>query len=691
MEKIKPMIKIDSKQEPFLKEAEHFFQQGNFTQALKCFRQLDLNFDHPNDVIGQRIHACLKQLLRKYWRQKKTDQMAQIMKELAVEQELALCYARLLGREAVVEIANKANGIQSKLAQCSLQEDLKSALLSLRQLPELKTIAEGWLALLKGDHERAFISFEQAEAQTPLYAKIGKGVVYLIKGDMQKACIYLEFLKPFASSHFPVLFKEMGWGEDLIEENENKLSFYLFSASLEELKQAERRLSPQQTKIKGWLWLRMGDYLVLKSPKEAILAWDKAKRLNSDLILDELKRRFLLSCQADCSINPADAFQAFYRKLVNLIPRDAKEFVEYLIFESHQFLGFFKAEDLKKNGKWMIDPPPIELQFLWFHIFYQENIYPMFQLLFLTPEVKKGILFSWKEWDSLFQVLDVEYGKRESYLRQKLGIACLYEEDQVARSVIVQLLQLNTMLKDELLPLYVQKTLSKLLAQSITRDEKEELGRQIDSLRHFWSSDYDLIRLSILANVSDKSQVDLMSALSIHLSEPLRQVLQFQIAIDLGWSTVRCLNLLPDKSLYQRDREFDWRLLVALFNPAFKILKRDLESLLSLLISHTSSRHELFSKIALYGVSVPFSLLKKWQKQTQNGWEPDYHLALYYKSKKDFDKFLLALRRADYRIPKDAKEAILIQRTLECYLGLPTYGDIAPDFLFQLLEELFNQ
>ena len=680
------MPKLNYKSDLSLQEAEHFFQQGNLVQSLKCYQQLDLAFNQSDDFIAQRIQACLKQLLRKYWRQKKVDQMAQIMKELGVEEELALCYARLLGKEAIAEIATQMQGVQAKLAQCSLQEDIKSALLFLRQLPELKTIAEGWLALLKGDHERAFASFDQAKESSPLYAKIGKGVAYLMKGDMQQANAYLECLRPFASHHFPVLAKEMGWGEDLSEAKKRQLPFYLFFAPLEELKRAENQLSPQQGDIKGWMWLRMGDFLVLKSIKEALYAWDKAKRLNPKLALDELKRRFLLSYQTDCSIKPAEAFQAFYRKLVELTPQDAKEFVEHLIFDSQQSLGFFEVKDLKKDGTWIVNPPPVELQLLWFHVFYENNIHPYLQLLFFTPEFKKHYIQTpWEEWTLIFQTLDVQYGKKEGYLRKKLEVALLYEQEKVVRSIIVQLLQLNTTLKEELLPLYVQKTLPKLLAKLTTNQEKQEISKEIDSLRHFWTSDFDLIRLSILTNASDQSPLDLATVLRIHLSEPLQQILQLQVAIDEGWGIARCRKFLPKKTLYKRDREADWRLLMALFNPHLKFPKRELENLLSLLDSDPSSKHELFSKIELYGELIPLSLLKNWQKE-QKTWEPYYHLALHYRSKQDFDKSLAALEKAYQQIPPEAKETTLIERTLKHYLGGPF-----PEFLLQWLEELFNQ
>lgn len=679
------MKKSDSHSDVTLKRAENFLQQGNLVQALKCYRQLEV--DQSNDFILQRIRTCLKQLLRKYWRQQKADQMAQVMKDLGVEQELAPAYARLLGKEALNEMATETQGVPAKLAQCSMQENLKAALLSLRQLSELKSVAEGWLALLKGDPERALVSFDQIKEKFPTYAKIGKGMVYLIKGDRKQANAYLEALKPFSSHQFPLLAKEMEWGKET-PNKEKMLSYYLFFASLKELQQAESQLSPQQKDTKGWMWIRIGDYLVSKSPNEALVAWDKAKQLNSTLILDTLKRRFLLSCQVDCNIDPARAFRAFYQKLVELTPQEAKEFVEYLCFESQESLAFFEVKDLKNDTKWMVTPPPIELQLLWFHVFYQNNIRTFVNLFFITPDLKKScIQSSWQEWISVFQPLDVEYGKQEKYLRQKLEVARLYEQEEAVRSIIAQLLPLNAMLKDELLPLYVQKTLSALCAKSITIKKKQEISKEIDRLRHFWTSDYDLIRLSILANISEQEPMDLAATLGIHLSEPLRQVLQLQVAIDQKWGLARCRKFLPHASFYNRDREADWRLLIALSDDKLKFPRKEFENLLSLIAFDTPSKHELFSKMELYGEVVPLSLLKNWNKQ-EKAWEADYHLALYFRSKQDFNKSLQALETAYHKMPKNAKEYISTEKTLECYLGGPQLRDIPPEFL-EWLEELF--
>jgi len=685
------MTKSNSKQHLSLEEADHFLQQGNLSQALKCYRELESHSLKPNHVIIQRIDSCLKQLLRKYWRQGKADQMARIMKELGAEERLALSYARLVGKEAVATIAAKAEGFQAKLAQCFLQEDLKSALLSLRQLPELKTIAEGWLSLLKGDHERALISFHQKEMQSPVYSKIGKGVAYLIKGDMQQANVYLESLRPFALHRFPALAKAMNWDSDIKEDIKSHLSYYLFSASLDELKRIESLLFSQQSDVKGWIWLRMGDYLVLKSAKEALSAWDKAKKLNPQLVLDVLKRRFLLSCQTDCSICPGQAFEAFYRELADHSPQDAKEFVEYLIFDSRDISSFLQTKDLKKKERWVINPLRIELQMLWFHIFYQEFIHPICQLLFLTPEFKKyAIQLIWEEWTLIFQDLDKEYSKKESYLRQKLDIALIYEQGNFVRLIIVQLLELNTTLKEELLPIYVRNALSKLIDKSTTKQEKEEISKEIDRLRHFWAYDYDLIRLFILANDSDQSPMDLASLLGVHLSEPLRQVLQLQVAIDRGWKITRCRKLWPDPILYGRDREADWRLLIALFNPTLKVTKKELESLLNQLAPDSSFKHELLSHVELYGQVVPLSLLKNWLKE-KNAWEPYYHLALYYRSQKNYEKSLSALHKASrYRIPDEMREKVLIERTLSHYSPKLPFGDISRQEVLELLEELFH-
>jgi tetratricopeptide (TPR) repeat protein len=278
-------------------------------------------------------------------------------------------------------------------------------------------------------------------------------------------------------------------------------------------------------------------------------------------------------------------------------------------------------------------------------------------------------------------------------LRKKLDLANVYEQEEMVCLTIVQLLQLNTTLKDELLPLYVRKTLPILLAEVTTKEKKEKISKEIDGLREFWSSDYDLIRLSIVANSSDdQSLLDLAAALAIHLSEPLQQVLQLQVAIDQKWETTRCRKLLVDQNLYKRDQEAIWRLFIALCHPTLKFPKQGLESFLSILAPDPSSKHQLFSKMELYGQLVPFSLLKNWQKQEKDKWEPYYHLALcYYQSKQDVEQAVSYLQKAYYQMPEDLKEHSLIERTLEYYQPNWMFEGISPEVFLRHLEEFLDQ
>lgn len=155
---------------PFIKssvipDADRFFKQGNFSQALLLYRRALLQEQSPE--ITQKIDACVQFLLKKYWRQEKPDDMERIAKE-CLKDEIELAYTRLRGREALEIFAQSGNSINHCLAESFLQPDLKAALLLMRQNQTLKEVAEGWLALSKNDVTKAFALFGLAEEKAPM-------------------------------------------------------------------------------------------------------------------------------------------------------------------------------------------------------------------------------------------------------------------------------------------------------------------------------------------------------------------------------------------------------------------------------------------------------------------------------------------------------------------------------------------
>ena len=235
-------------------EADRAFDQGNLNRALSLYRDLDSKGSDPE--ISKRIGRCHSLLLRKYWRQGKAEEFEQLAGGSVSPLFLQLPCAKLKGREALQALVGTTPNPTAKLAQCNLQSHLKTGLLELRQMENFKEVAEGWLALTKGDFDKALQLFHQAEGVAPVEAKIGEGIAFLLKGDIQKANMRLAHLRPFAATRFPVLNKVMGW-DGSAETSGLLLQHYLMNASLEELEAVERSSLPHHKALKGWVSLRI--------------------------------------------------------------------------------------------------------------------------------------------------------------------------------------------------------------------------------------------------------------------------------------------------------------------------------------------------------------------------------------------------------------------------------------------------
>lgn len=112
--------------------ALRLYGEGNFNQALHRFRQLAPQAINPE--ISKLITSCLQKEARKLWRQDKLEGFQKIIKELCAEDHLSLAYARLAGKEALSALANASHGLMSKLAACSLSDDVKTGLLLLTKI-----------------------------------------------------------------------------------------------------------------------------------------------------------------------------------------------------------------------------------------------------------------------------------------------------------------------------------------------------------------------------------------------------------------------------------------------------------------------------------------------------------------------------------------------------------------------------
>lgn len=651
-------------------DAARFSLQGNFTQALVCYKQIDSL--QPTELIRQKMRECQEQQLRKFWRQGRADEFKRTAQQLGAQEALELVLARIQGHQALSSLAQTLQGPAAKQAYCALQADVdvKAALLALRQLPDLKELAEGWMALLKGDIERAKASFSIAKDKAPVQADIGHGVALLAQGDLSAAASSLARLRPFAARCFPAIAAAMGWG-DRDEEARRKLSSCLFTATLEELRLTERTMLPTQTALRGWIWLRIGDYLWQnKATKDqACNAWRKAEGFNRDLFIDAARRLFLASLNGDSDENPNNLFRDLYGAIAKKSLTEASDFLEYLVYHS-DVRAVLSHRTIRRLSTWQLSPALPALQFLWFKMIYEDRIRDLVPLFFLPKiSVERLLLLEWKEFEELFSVLDPCYGEQELYLCYKFEVARLFQKRTIMRQTLFTRLRGNPFLKEELLANYVKVALP-MVRSPDSSELKDEVAQEVALLRELFSNDYDLIRLAILTRKSSELFHEQVVAFAPYLSEPLYGALRFQLAIDQGWGLARCRPLLPSAALRGVDKEADWRMFSALCTTRMNFPKAELKKILVVLAPDSDTKHRFFSTLARYDEVVPpHSLIEEWQKQAARDWRPQYHLALYCLGKGEYEKCLDIFEEIYQSIPGQAPEDFRVHKMLELHRG----------------------
>jgi hypothetical protein len=652
-----------------LKLAENLFQQGSFTKALEYFQQVQNSSVVKNADIQAKIETCYNLLLRKYWRQSKLNEFENLIHQMGIRESLNLPLARMKGPQAMQEAASQSTHIHAKLALSSLQGNLKNSLLFLRQQAEFREIAEGWLALLKGDSIKALSSFTEAKLKKPVHAHIGEGIGFLTQQNFIKAQQHLMNLKPFANKFYPALAKTMKWdSSDSTHSHFHPVPLldYLHSDSIDKLKSAAISLPKGQSSLGGWLWLRIGDHLWSQFKKqEAIKAWMKAKDNNKRLAIDVLKRFLFANLRSkdDLGIDIEQVLQTLYLCLMDKSPKEAREFVEYLVFDEN--IQAIDPPSIRSNNEWCIPSPTLELQLLWLHLFFSNTVNGLLKACFLKslPSVLVKT-YPWNEWESLFRTLDPAYSDKEIYLKYKFGLCKLFEQKDIARKTAVQLLQINPHLKEEVLPDYVKLALE--FAFSNDAAVKAAVSDEVNALQRSFSYDYDLIRLSILTGTTTIGWKQQLMPFSCHLSEPLFAALSLQAAIDARAPASFCCSLIPDERLFNLDQEADARLFYALSHPHLRLAKAKVTQYFNHLAGDTEKKHKLLSRIeATNELVIPYTLIKAWQSKDRRSGYPDYHLGLYYCFNKKFEESLDAFEIAEERLHRDAPEKFRAEATLE--------------------------
>ena len=636
-----------------LSKAKKFCDQGNFNHALVHLSQI------PGKERDSEVHQlerhCRRMLLRKYWKQGRYEDFAKTMSGMKEDSWLALVHARLKGGEQLTRLADEVEeGTIKSLALSSITEDLKRALLVLRRQPEWQFLAEGWVALLKGDLQQAEELFEKASVNAPTQAKAGRELIGLIDGGIAAIGPLLSSLKPYAS-RFPQLTKAMGW-DGSSKDLAHKIEAILYQTPLELLQNITQSQLPRP--IQGWIELRIGDYLATNATDQAIFHWDKAFKLNSELKIDVLKRRFLSALRKDSPHEPKAAFFEFYHALKKASPDQARSFVEHLIFTSgHRIENWLTYGDLRssRSKNWMVEATT-EMKLLWLTLSHRQALIHFNRVVGLSSgDIASPCGCNKEEWQALFASLDTFYSHQEKYLKSKLAATLLLGDHQMVVDAAMALLLQNPQLKDEVLPTFIKYATIK------------EVDK-ITALRRLFPRDPDLIRLTILYTQPKKVWLDRLDDYATSLSASLLAVLKAELAFDQQLKPAQVRRFFPDSTLFGCDREADWRFVALICNKKLGLPAKSINVLLHQLAADSKTKHEFFLNMVRYGYALPReSVLNKWCQDAPKDWQSYFHRARYLLETGQFFEALDDLDQARGYISSYEPESSVIDDTMTFY------------------------
>ena len=432
-----------------IEDAQQFLEAGSVNQAIRLFQKLKETHAHEADV---GLKKCREFQKRKFWR---NGDVKEFQKLTAKDSRYMLPLARLQGESSLRQVIKEGSEVDALLAECSLNMDVKRALLQMRRVPELKCIAEGWMAFLKGDYELSYDCFLKAKEAQPERAKIGMGLVSVCLNKVEEA---EEAEEPEASfskvrffaeqrfPHFSSFVNISGKGEKLPAEAA-KLHQYL---QAEDVKEVTAALLSSKTVVKGWLSLRVGDLLFKnKKYKEAEKYWERAFQIDSNLSID-YQKRLVYQFLKDGEGKPK-SLTNLYLFLFNQNKKvEARQFLEITILKNFNNYYLFKLYcpfigDCEQPS-WVVESPPIECRLFWFFQNATNN----------TGYDREDLEdnFSSEYWEKEVVFLYSEYGRNETFLRSVIKLGKDLDLEDMIRKAVFDLLVLSPQLEKEFLSVY---------------------------------------------------------------------------------------------------------------------------------------------------------------------------------------------------------------------------------------------
>lgn len=573
-----------------LLDAQRFMQQANYTQALYCYRQVyqTKSPETASCEIAEQIHLCQMQLLRRFARQGKEEQFITARQAYGWQEHFCLTLARMQGHAALKALATLNQGLDSELASCSLEKDLKTALMRLRRIPLYKEMAEGWICLLKGDLDLARHAFETAAHKVPCAARVGSILLALVKGDCSTA---EQALQPIHTHACPQLAQAIRHATSSFDKEFRSL-FYSTSSQIESALQSST-LKRMPKCMQGWLHLRAGDLLWSEHQTHddtlwtrISTHWTRAEELHPALAIDVAKRRLFLAYKELPSFLVKHPWQHFCQLVHD---NDPKQLEAYLRLTAHTqesdlppipLCAFLNVTE-NKAQPWLLKNPPPPFYLLLCRLIAQQLrcIEHALQVPAFTrgeaiqficrqlvneeeysEENAESAIRAFMLWQGVQEVLpdlDQTYIHNPLYLQARYVIARTLNDAATMRSITYWHVLTCPEQKNILLPRYMAALLQELSQEC--QDEASsclemhlhqsndhvEILAELKALHEHFLDDYDVTRLLILCQDDDNDMHQRVVTHAGHLSGILATLLYCQLLIDTKMPCKAVLEALP--------------------------------------------------------------------------------------------------------------------------------------------------
>ncbi len=626
--------------------AERALAEGRIDEA----RRLAAALKSAHDPAVKRIIVRLRDLdLRKHLRQNRFEDFR---REAGSAQALRLVVARSQGPAAITALAQVvpaadagSSDPQGRLAAAIANPDLRAGLAILRRLPGLAGVAEGWMAVLRGDltrAEAAFTAVLTASGVGPavaLRARAGLAICLARADRVAEAKTHWDALAPLPQTLYPAASAfarsltrtRVGW-------DVAGLRRLLVQGTWDEVKNAAQACPPDQPRIRGWLHLRLGDLRWLaggeQGDQRSLTDWAQAAKDAPELRADVLKRTFLVQLRSGPGGGRAELI-ALQRELETRFGPEI----------SRRGIALLTA-GLPNQASESLNLPcgpkdPVEFARLHFQRLAQRRA--SYEDFSFGYRPKSG---NSQAGDKLIKRLDPLYEDDPVYrsdrrrLRDSLGLFADLRKDICAE------IERDPTTAEELLPMFLRAVRSgrvikaKTLIPLIERIHRS-LGR----------CDYDLLVLHALYSGGD---VSVKMALAERLDGPMRKVFRFEIGLDQNF----------DPSVTGIDEAAD-RQIIKLYQHIRTMSKKSARAVVKILVSRPDRLHVLLThhRGGMGASLIPFC--RAWSDLAPKDWRPWFHLGLDAAEYEDHPDQAASLLRRARKLMQDEPEVATVDRLLE--------------------------